>query len=110
MGVGILRVAGDSLTSKKVGSWFLGFEISKFQGFKHLFCFQKIFVSYYQMSISCFLVDIDLISKILKILLDGSPSFVGARLFQNGQQWIPETSTFTNIIFLNMFQGFFLIF
>ena len=32
---------------------------------------------------SCFVIDIGLIFKILKILLNGSSSFVGARLFQN---------------------------
>ena len=33
--------------------------------------------------ISCFLIDIGPISKIFRILLDGSMGFVGARLFQN---------------------------
>ena len=32
-----------------------------------------------------FLIDIGLISKILKILFDGSSGFFGARLFANGQ-------------------------
>ena len=34
---------------------------------------------------SCFLIDIDLIFKILRIFLDGSAGFFGARLFENRQ-------------------------
>ena len=59
-----------------LGFWFLGFLVSA-----NLLCVQKICVTYYQIFISCFLIDIDLISKISKILLDGSVGFVGARLF-----------------------------
>ena len=50
-------------------SWPLGFKVSKT----------------YQIAISCFLEDIDLISNIFKTLLDGSPGFVGARLVQHFQ-------------------------
>ena len=35
------------------------------------------------MSISCFGEDLDLISKIFKMLFDGSSGFVGARLFEH---------------------------
>ena len=38
-------------------------------------------ISYYENSISCFLVDIGTISKILQKSLDGSSSLSGARLF-----------------------------
>ena len=41
--------------------------------------------TYYQISISCCLMDVDLISKILKILLDRPSEFSGARLFQKCQ-------------------------
>ena len=54
-------------------SEFIGFLVSKFLGFK----VSKL----YQISISCFLEDIDRISKFLKKLLDRSSGFVGARLF-----------------------------
>ena len=39
----------------------------------------------YQIAISCFLEDIDLISKLFKISLDGSSGFSGARLFKTCQ-------------------------
>ena len=55
------------------GFWFLGL--------KNLSSFQKILVTYYQILISCFLIDIDLISMILKIGFDGSSSLLDARLF-----------------------------
>ena len=45
---------------------FLGFEVSWFQSFRNPM------IPYYQMSISCFLIDIDLIFKIFKNLLHGS--------------------------------------
>ena len=64
-------------------SWFPGFKVSKFHGFKNLQCFQKLFVIYFQISISCLLVDIDLISQIFKHLLDGSAFFVGTSPFEN---------------------------
>ena len=58
-------------------SWFLGFLVSKFLGFlfSKLSKFQRSNIPYYQISISCFLIGIDFISKIFKILLDGSSGF-----------------------------------
>ena len=50
-------------------AWFFGFLVSKIE----------------QFPIACFLEDIDLIFQIFVILLDGSSSFPGARLFQNCQ-------------------------
>ena len=49
--------------------WFYGFLVSKI----------------YQISISCFLIEIDFITMNFKILLDGSSSCFGARLFENRQ-------------------------
>ena len=42
----------------------------------------KRYVTYAQMSNSCFFIEIDLISRILKMSLDGSSGFFGARLFE----------------------------
>ena len=65
-----------------LGSWFLAFKVSWFQSFsvsKFLgFKVSKIC----QISISCFLDDIDPISKIFKNLSNGSSEFVGARLLE----------------------------
>ena len=66
------------LVSKFLGfkvSWLLGFKVSKFQSFK------VSMIPYYQNLISCFLKEIDPISKLFKNLLDGSSGFVGACLF-----------------------------
>ena len=64
-----------------VRSWFLGFLVSKLLGFKFSWS-QSFKVPYiHHISMSCFLEDIDLISKILKNLLDGSFGFSGTRLF-----------------------------
>ena len=66
-------------------SWFLGFLVSKFlivKDSKIPSCFRKILVPYYRISISFFLVDIGLISKIFKILLDGSSGLFVARLLE----------------------------
>ena len=97
----MLRGGEDSLTWKD--SWFLGFKDSKF-----LQCFWKILVPCYQISISCFLIDIDLISKISKNFSNESSSFFGARLFQNWQKWISENLRFINIIFPKKVPGIFL--
>ena len=51
------------------------------------FMFSKICVTYYQIPTSWFLIDIDFISMILEILLDGPSSFFGARLFGNCQHF-----------------------
>ena len=80
VGVGMLR--GIPLLENKKGFLVFGFG---FLVSKNVLCFQNIFVTYYQMSISCFLIDMKYISKILEILLDGSSSFVGARLFEKCQ-------------------------
>ena len=79
VGVGMLTVAWDSLTSKlKKGSrclvfgfWFYGFIVLWFDG--------------YQMSISRFQEDIDPMSNLFKILFNGPSSCFGAHLFQNCQ-------------------------
>ena len=67
--------------------WFLGLLVSRFPGFKvpEFQSFKVSTISCYQISISCFLEDIDLIFKIFKISLDGSAGFSGSRLFQNWQ-------------------------
>ena len=75
--------AGDSLNyleMKNLGflvSWFLGFlclfVVSWFLGFKDSWRLGFKVPKIYQMSISCLLEDIDPISKIVKIVLDGSP-------------------------------------
>ena len=56
-------------------AWFLGFEVSWFQSFK------DSMIPYYQIPSSCFLIDIDLTSKIFRMSLDGSSGLSGARLF-----------------------------
>ena len=78
VGIGMLRGRGWFLVSWCLGflvSWFRSFLVSKFLGFKA----SKI----YKIICSCFLEDTDPISKIFKILLNGSSGLVGARLFQN---------------------------
>ena len=47
--------------------------------------FERYLVYIKKNSISCFLIDIDLIPKILSVLLDGYSGFLGARLSENGQ-------------------------
>ena len=64
--------------------------VSKFQ--KSLNVFETDLVHITKIAISCFLIDIDLISKILKILLDGSSGYFGARLFE-----LLENMDFRNI-------------
>ena len=46
----------------------------------NVLCFQKIIGTYYQMSISCFLIDTKCISKILWILIMQSLSFFDPHL------------------------------
>ena len=63
---------------------------------------------FYQNPISCFLTDIDPISKIFKIILDRSSGFVGARLFPNCQTLgFPNIRRFTNTIFSGSVPGSF---
>ena len=52
-----------------LASWLLGFKAAWFQNFE----------------VSCFLINFDLISKLFKTFLDGSLSFVGARLFRQNK-------------------------
>ena len=90
-------VLGIPLLENEKGLRCLGFLVSRileflvswFQSFLVSRCrrrFKKSFgVPYYQIPISCFLIDIGLISKIFKIILNGSSGFYGARLFQNRQ-------------------------
>ena len=56
-----------------------------------------------------FLIDIDPISKIFEILLDGYSSFVGARLFENRQHFEFQKMRFIKHMFLKMF-GIFIVF
>ena len=75
--------------------WFIGFKVSKI----------------YQISISCFLIDIDHISKLFKILLNGSAGFFGATFSKIVNKWIYDFFTFVKIyIFLQYDPGFFLDF
>ena len=130
----MLRGAGDSFTRKSLlfslflvswvlvscffgllafgflVSWFFvpWFKRSCFLGFKNPPMFFKRSVPYYQFPISCFLTDIDVISKISRILSDGSSSFIGARLFFF--IWSPTISIFINILFLKTPQEFIVFF
>ena len=74
--------------------WILGFKDSKFL----LICVWKIFGPYYQISISCFLVDIGPISNIFKMLLNGSSGFRHPS-FQKLQKWISGIVITIKIIF-----------
>ena len=60
-------------------SKFLGFLVSKFQSLK------DSMIPYYQKSISRFQEEVDLISKIFKMLLNGSSGFSGAHHLQDFQ-------------------------
>ena len=76
--------------------WFYGFLVSQ----------------NYQMSMSCYLIDVCPMSMIFKILLNGCSSFVGARLFENVnildfQNFeIYKNNTLTNVpvMFLDLFR------
>ena len=83
-GVGGIPFLGNKKQSGFLGflvSQFLGFKVSRFQsflvsklrGFKVAWFlgFDVLMFPYYQNSISCFLEDIDPVSKIFKNLLDG---------------------------------------
>ena len=61
------------------GSWFLGFLVSKFLGLlvSKFQSSKDSMIPYYQTSISCFLENIDPISKIFKQYLDGYSCFFG---------------------------------
>ena len=110
-------------------SWFLvsrfgSFLVSWFQSFKHPWILLKdIWYHITEMPISCFSEDIGLISKIFKILLDGSSGFVGAHLFEHSQTktymdtcvyiyiyihiyLFPNFEIYKSSIFWTMFQGF----
>ena len=60
--------------------WFYGSMVLGFYGCVALWFLGIIF---YCMSISCFQEDTDPISKIFKIIFNGSSSFVGASLFEH---------------------------
>ena len=69
-------------------SRFLGLSVSKFFGFlvSWFQTFEVSMIQYYRNSISCFLEDIDFISKMSNISLDGSSIIFGTRIlryFQN---------------------------
>ena len=64
-------------------SWFQSFLVSKFLGFNASWFLGFKVSEIYQIAISCFLEEIDPISKIFKNSLDGSPGFVGTRLFHH---------------------------
>ena len=57
------------------------FKVSKSPGFK-VSNSQSCNASKIQHSISCFLIDIDSVSKVFKNLLNGSSGIFGARLFE----------------------------
>ena len=67
-------------------------------GFLVFWCYGFLVSTICQISISCFQEGIDLISKLFEILLNGFPSFVGARLFQTwsniSKLWISQTFIF----------------
>ena len=97
----IMGCRGGSVYVKGVlGFWGFGFLVSKILGFlvskilgvlvSTFQSFKDSTIPYYQISISCFLVDIDRTSKTLKILLDGSLGLFGARLFQHVQCRFPK--------------------
>ena len=80
----------------------LGFLASRFRS-----CMVSWFLVYWfqsfkdspTVSISCFLIDIGLVSKICKIVFDGSPGFLGAHLFQKCKKCgVCNTWRFTRII------------
>ena len=71
-------------------------------------CPLSILCKTYQNSISCSQEDIDLISKIFKIVLDGSSGLVGAIFVLNvSHVWIDTHLRFTTLIFSKVFPGFF---
>ena len=68
--------------------WLYGFMVLQCYG---LWIYGAVFYGFLaltkkHLSISCFQEDIDTISKFFKILLDGSSSLFGARLFRNRQK------------------------
>ena len=77
-------------------SWFLVLKVSKFQGFKIPLMLLKNIGSILLISHYMFLIDIDPISKVFKILLDGSSEFVGASSFQHFFDF--HNLTFTEIL------------
>ena len=90
-GLPLASPAPANVNSEKAAIGVIHFLASKFLGFKDSWCFFSWFRSfrvllifndpYYQNIISCLLEDIHPIFKILKHLLDGSSSFLSARLF-----------------------------
>ena len=59
--------------------------------------YMKILISCHQISISCFLIDVDLISTIFKSLLNGSSWLFGPRLFDTFPNYhFPKFRDFQN--------------
>ena len=81
-GVGVAMLRRIPLLENKKGFLVFGF---CFLGSKTVLCFQKIFATYYHISMSRFLIDMKYISKIFEILFDGSSSCFGARLSEKCQ-------------------------
>ena len=72
------------------------------------FLFSVRAIEVYQLSMSCFLIAIDPIFKILKNLSDGSSGFVGARLFHFSKHVFQDSEISQNNILRKSF-GFSLI-
>ena len=93
-------------------SWFQGFSVSEFLGFddsqKHFNAFKRDFVHITIKAFRVFfvLLDIDLVSKIFKILFDGSVGLFGAHLFQTCQTFgFQKMLRFVEIIFAKNMSG-----
>ena len=69
--------------------------------------FKVSMIPYSQNATSCFLEDIDPISKIFKNLLNRTLGLLGARLFQNSQKkWICDFLIFLETILFEMIWDF----
>ena len=80
--------------------------VSKLQSF-WVSSFQSFKVPKIQKNISCLLIDIDPISKILKNLLDGSSGAFGRRMFRNSQNaGVPRFWGFRQYYFEKMVRTF----
>ena len=89
--------------------WFIGFKVSWLSDFKVLLIswFQTFKASkIYQISMSCFLEDIDPISKIFKKSLDGSSGFPRALFSDFSKYWIFHILIFIRIISFENDLGF----
>ena len=84
-----------------LGFGFLGFVVSEFLGFKDSWFLGSKVSKICQMSISCFLEEIDPISKISKIILDRSSGMFVARLFEQHEK-LNFRSLITKLFFENV--------